>query len=103
MRHLLIALLCLAQVHAQKEATRPLALHARLLSPPVCNGVPKQLVKLEVGGKTVREVEIKFTSENQPHFFAFLDVTAGKGQPAMLRGPVAVIAAIKCSDAINPS
>jgi hypothetical protein len=35
MRHLLLALLCLAQFHAQDEATRSLTLDARLLNLPI--------------------------------------------------------------------
>lgn len=100
---LLIILLCLAQVRAQNEATRSLTLDARLLNLPVCNGAPKQLVKLELGGKKVREFELEFTSQKPPDFWTFLDVSAWKGQPAVLRGPAAVIAAIEGGDAIKTS
>ena len=103
LRHLLIALLCLAHAHAQEEATRSLNLDHRLLNLPVCNGAPKQLVKLEVDGKKVREFEIEFTSEKKPEFYVFLDVTAWRGQAAVLRGPSAVIAAIESGDEIKTS
>jgi fructan beta-fructosidase len=102
-RHLLIAFLCLAQAYAQDETTRSITLDARLLNLPVCNGAPKQLVKLEVGGKKVREFEIEFTSEKKPDFYVFLDVTAWKGQSAILRGPSSVIAAIENGDEIKTS
>ncbi len=103
MRHLLFALLCLAHAHAQDEATRSITLDARLLNLPVCHGAPKQLVRLEVGGKKVREFEIEFSDEKKPDFYVFLDVTAWKGQAATLRGPAAVIAAIESGDEIKTS
>ena len=59
LRTLFITLLCAATLHAQHIATRSLTLDANLLNLPVCNGAPKQMVKLEVGGKAVREVEIE--------------------------------------------
>lgn len=103
LRHLFAALLCFAQDHAQEEATRSLTLDARLLNLPVCKDAPKQLVKLEVGGKKVREFEIEFTSEKKPDFYVFLDVTAWKDQAAVLRGPAAVISAIESGDEIKTS
>ena len=101
LRPLLITLLCVAQLHAQDIATRSLALDANLLNLPVCNGAPKQLLKLEVGGKAVREVEIEFAEGKKPDLWVFLDVLPWKGQPAVLSGPSALIAAIESSDAIK--
>ncbi len=50
LRPLFITLICVAQLHAQDITTRLLTLNANLLNLPVCNGAPKQMVKLEVGG-----------------------------------------------------
>ncbi len=101
LRPLLITLLCVAQLHAQDIATRSLALDANLLNLPVCNGAPKQMLKLEVGGKAVREVEIEFAEGKKPDLWVFLDVRQWKGQPAVLTGPPALLTAIESSDAIK--
>lgn len=101
MRPFLIALFCLAQVHAQDIATRSLTLDANLLNLPVCHGAPKQLVKLEVGGKAVREVEIEFAEGRKPDFWVFLDVRQWKGQAAVLSGLSALITAVESRDAIK--
>lgn len=101
MRHLFIALICLVQVQAQDISTHPLTLNANLLNLPVCNGAPKQMVKLEVGGKAVREVEIEFAEGKKPDLWVFLDVRQWKGQSATLSGPPALITAIESSDAIK--
>ncbi|MFN7563585.1 MAG: glycoside hydrolase family 32 protein, partial [Prosthecobacter sp.] len=101
MRHLFIALICLVQVQAQDITTRPLTLDANLLNLPVCNGAAKQMVKLEVGGKAVREVEIEFAEGKKPDLWVFLDVRPWKGQSAVLSGASALITAIESSDAIK--
>ena len=101
MRILFIALICLVQVQAQDITTRSLTLNADLLNLPVCNGVPKQMVKLEVGGKAVREVEIEFAEGKKPDLWVFLDVRQWKGQAAVLSGPAALIKAIESGDAIK--
>lgn len=101
LRTLFITLLCAATLHAQHIATRSLTLDANLLNLPVCNGAPKQMVKLEVGGKAVREVEIEFAEGKKPDLWVFLDVRPWKGQAAVLSGPSALITAIESSDAIK--
>jgi len=100
-RFFLITLLCVATLSAQDIATRPLTLNANLLNLPVCNGAPQQLVKLEVGGKKAREVEIEFAEGKKPDLWVFLDVRQWKGQAAVLSGPSALIKAIESSDAIK--
>ena len=74
MRPFLIALFCLAQVHGQDIATRSLTLDAHLLTLPVCNGEPKQMMKLELGVKAVREVEIDVAGGKKPDLWVFLVV-----------------------------
>ncbi len=97
----LISLLCVATLSAQDIVRRSLTLNANLLNLPVCNGAPKQMVKLEVGGKTVREVEVEFAEGKKPDLWVFLDVRPWKGQAAVLSGPSALITAIESSDAIK--
>jgi len=101
MRTALIAFISIVSAHAQDPAARSITLDQHLLNIPVCNGAAKQLVKLEVAGKKVREFEIEFTSEKQPDLWVFLDVTAWKGKEAVLRGPAAAISAIESGTEIK--
>jgi fructan beta-fructosidase len=103
LRGAILTLALVVPLQAQDVATRTLTLDGRLLNLPICHGAPKQLVKLEVGGKQVREFEIEFTAGRQPDLWVFLDVTAWRGQQATLRGSAAVIAAIASGDAVKTS
>jgi fructan beta-fructosidase len=103
LRGAILTLALVVPLHAQAEATRALTLDGRLLNLPVCHGAPKQLVKLEVGGKQVREFEIEFAPEREPDLWVFLEVTAWRGRQAALRGSAAMIAVIASGDAVKTS
>ena len=51
----------------------------RYLNLPVKSGAPKRTMRLEVGGRTVREFEIEL-AEGEPDFWVFAEVGAFKGE-----------------------
>ncbi|MEN6347355.1 MAG: GH32 C-terminal domain-containing protein, partial [Armatimonadia bacterium] len=63
--------------------TMQLTLTKRYLNLPVKTGADKRRVRLEVAGRTVREFEIEL-AVSDPDFWVFLDVSAFKGQQAVL-------------------
>ncbi|HPA19100.1 MAG TPA: glycoside hydrolase family 32 protein [Verrucomicrobiae bacterium] len=99
-RSTILALIFLSQARGQVESTRPLQLGGRLLNIPISNGEPKQMVRLEVAGKTVRECEVEVASK-APDLWVFVDVSPWRGKEATLRGPAAAIAAIECGDEVK--
>lgn len=68
---------------AQNDLELPLKLEKRYLNLPVKNGAAKRTLKLVVDGKTEREFQVELADVN-PDWWAFLDVSAFKGQTAML-------------------
>jgi fructan beta-fructosidase len=60
-----------------------LRLERRYLNLPVKNGAPRRRMRLTVDGRTVREFEIEL-AEDDPDFWAFLDISAFRGKKAVL-------------------
>ena len=68
----------------QLDVERPLKVKKRYLNLPVKNGATKRTLRLMVDGKTEREFKIEL-ADAKPDWWAFLDVTAFKGQSVVLQ------------------
>jgi fructan beta-fructosidase len=87
-------------------ASRDFVAEKRYLHLPVAGSAPTRRVRIEAGGKTVREFDIKL-AEGEPDFRVFSDVAAWKGQtlrveatlPADSKGLDAIIQADEVPDA----
>jgi len=66
------------------EVELPLKVEKRYLNLPVKNGATKRTLKLVVDGKTEREFQIEL-ADAKPDWWAFLDVSAFKGQTVVLQ------------------
>jgi sucrose-6-phosphate hydrolase SacC (GH32 family) len=84
---------------------REMVLTGRYLNLPVKTGAPKQVLRLMVEGKTVREFEVELATD-KPSFWVFVDVAPWKGSRAVLRCEGAntnpgALAVIESGDAIK--
>jgi len=64
--------------------TRELKLEGRYLNLPVREGAPRRTLTLSVDGRAVQCFEIQL-ADKEPDFWAFLDVSAWRGKPAVVR------------------
>jgi fructan beta-fructosidase len=71
------------QKRQHEPAQRELAITQRYLHLPVKTGAPKQRMRFEVDGSTVREFEIELATD-AAEFLAFADVTSWIGQPLII-------------------
>ncbi len=77
--YLRLACLVLLTALPCSAAERTLMLTGRYLNLPVRTGAPKQRMRLEIGGRTVREFEIEL-ADRDPGFWAFCDLADFKGR-----------------------
>ncbi len=66
-----------------EPARRDLVVSGRYLHIPVATGAPQRRVRLEVGGKTLREFDVEL-ADGAPSFWAFADVGGLKGNTVTL-------------------
>lgn len=66
------------------DVTHPIKVTKRYLNLPVKNGASKRTIKLMVDGQVEREFDIEL-ADSQPDWWAFIDLTAFKGQTAVLQ------------------